>query len=73
MLAFDAPAIELTQAAAVAIAEQVDDALRAAASPRPLCLACGRDVDQSRLNVFPFARRCTDCAGIPCLARRASH
>ncbi|HCE6978422.1 TPA: hypothetical protein NHP34_006071 [Pseudomonas aeruginosa] len=71
MLTHDAAPLELSQADAVALAELIDAELRSASRPRPFCLGCGRDIDQARLVVYASARRCSVCAGIPCLARRA--
>ncbi|HDX5331370.1 TPA: hypothetical protein ROI55_006025 [Pseudomonas aeruginosa] len=70
MLTHEPAPLELSQADAVALAELIDAELRSASSLRPFCLGCGRDIDKARLAVFAKARRCSTCAGIPCLARR---
>lgn len=71
MLTLEAAPLELSQADAVARAELIDAELRSASRPRPFCLGCGRDIDKARLAIYAAARRCSVCAGIPCLARRA--
>lgn len=70
MLAFESAGLELSQADAIAQAVLADATLREGLSARPLCLGCGRDVDQARLAVYPRATRCSLCVGYPCLARR---
>lgn len=70
MLMHEPAPLELSQADAVALAELIDAELRSASNPRPFCLGCGRDIDKARLAVSAAARRCSTCAGIPCLARR---
>ncbi|EOJ3048156.1 TPA: hypothetical protein L6B59_32050 [Pseudomonas aeruginosa] len=70
MLTHEPVPLELSQAEAVARAELIDAELRLASTSRPSCAACGREVDAARLAVFAAARRCSTCAGIPCLARR---
>lgn len=66
----DSAALELRQDDAVARAFLADDCLRAGVAMVPVCGACGRNIDRTRLLISPTASRCSLCVTVPVLAMR---
>ena len=62
--------LELRQDDAVAQALLADDCLRAGVVMVPVCGACGRNIDRTRLLISPTAARCSLCVTVPVLAMR---
>lgn len=61
MLADVAAGLELRQDDAVERALLADEGLRSAISITPVCGACGRDIDRTRLLICRTASRCSLC------------
>jgi hypothetical protein len=62
--------LELRQDDAIERAMFADDCLRASVVMVPVCGACGRNIDQTRLLICPTASRCSLCCSVPVLAMR---